>query len=170
MNNNSNNSIIVSLHNTWSSFGLSSSSADKTVALHSEKCDLVHSSWRTLFANESCSRHTLWLTCRNYITMIFCKQFSSPWATDLLAFLKNLGSWLAQATVDERLTTYLFQRLSVAVQRGTSVSVLGTRSQPPCQDTFFPFGHILYYMVFIVTSYLTIFMTSLVVEGESKKG
>ena len=54
-----------------------------------------------------------------------------------MAFLKELGQRLAQASGDERSTTYLFQRLSVAVQRGNSASVLGTTGQLPGQDFLF---------------------------------
>ena len=43
-----------------------------------------------------------------------------------LSFLKSLGNRLRQVTGEEKSFTYLLQRLSVAVQRGNSASVLGT--------------------------------------------
>ena len=46
-----------------------------------------------------------------------------------MAFLKDLGRRVAQTT-EERSTTFLLQRLSVAVQRGNAASVLGTTGLP----------------------------------------
>ena len=43
-----------------------------------------------------------------------------------MAFLKDLGRRITRVTGEERSTTYLLQRLSVAILRGNSVSVLGT--------------------------------------------
>ena len=44
-------------------------------------------------------------------------------------FIKDLGRCLTQVMGEERSTTYLLPRLSVAVQRGNSASVLGTTGQ-----------------------------------------
>ena len=43
-----------------------------------------------------------------------------------LAFLKDLGSRIRQQTGEERAGHYLLQQLSVAVQRGNSVSIRGS--------------------------------------------
>ena len=43
--------------------------------------------------------------------------------------LKDLGRWLTQTTGEEAATTYLSQRLSVAVQQGNCASVMGTTGQ-----------------------------------------
>ena len=64
-------------------------------------------------------------------------ETSGVFGPQTMAFLKELGQRLAQASGDERSTTYLFQRLSVAVQRGNSASVLGTTGQLPGQDFLF---------------------------------
>ena len=45
-----------------------------------------------------------------------------------LEFLRDLGKHLRQATGEESLFAYLLQRLSVAVQRGNTASILGTSS------------------------------------------
>ena len=45
---------------------------------------------------------------------------------DSMAFLKDLGHRLARVTGEDKSTAYLLQRLSVAVQRGNTASVLGT--------------------------------------------
>ena len=42
------------------------------------------------------------------------------------ALLKELGNRMTQSTGEEAATTYLIQRLSVAVQRGNCASVMGT--------------------------------------------
>ena len=46
-----------------------------------------------------------------------------------LSFLKDLGGHLDRVTREEKSTTYLIQRLAVAVQRGKAASVLGTVGQ-----------------------------------------
>ena len=43
-----------------------------------------------------------------------------------LEFLKELGQRLRQVSGESNSTTYLLQRLSVAVQRGNAASVLGS--------------------------------------------
>ena len=45
-----------------------------------------------------------------------------------LSFLKELGRRLRRQTGEKKATTYLFQRLSLAVQRGNAISILGTYS------------------------------------------
>ena len=49
------------------------------------------------------------------------------------AFLKDLSHRIVRATGEERSYSYLTQRLSVAIQRGNAVSVVGTSGQ---LDTF----------------------------------
>ena len=43
-----------------------------------------------------------------------------------LAFVKNLGQRLLHQSGDTKSISYLFQRLSIAVQRGNAISILGT--------------------------------------------
>ncbi len=45
------------------------------------------------------------------------------------ALLRDLGRRVTQTTEEEAATTYLVQRLSVAVQWGNCASVMGTRGQ-----------------------------------------
>ena len=45
------------------------------------------------------------------------------------ALLRDLGRWVTQTSGEEAATTYLVQRLSVAVQRGNCASVMGTTGQ-----------------------------------------
>ena len=44
------------------------------------------------------------------------------------ALLKDLGRWLTQTTGEEAATTYLFKRLSVAVQQGNCASVMAPQA------------------------------------------
>ena len=51
-------------------------------------------------------------------------------------FLKELGYRLRQATGEVKASMYLLQRLSVAIQRGNSASVLGTISLSDAFEDF----------------------------------
>ena len=55
------------------------------------------------------------------------------YGTSAWAFVSLLGARVTRATGDRRATSFLRQRISVAVQRGNAVSVRGTRreSAPP---------------------------------------
>ena len=48
------------------------------------------------------------------------------WNCDSLNFINNIGKKLTEVTGDPLETSYLFQRLSVAIQRGNEISVVGT--------------------------------------------
>jgi len=48
------------------------------------------------------------------------------WHFDSLSFVRELGRRAAQITGDQRETTFLLQRISVAVQRGNASSVRGS--------------------------------------------
>ena len=48
------------------------------------------------------------------------------WHIDSLNFIRELGRRAAQITGDQRETTFLLQRISVAVQRGNASSVRGS--------------------------------------------
>jgi hypothetical protein len=48
------------------------------------------------------------------------------WCADGLQFITELGRRTTAITTDPRETTFLLQRLSVAVQRGNATSVIGT--------------------------------------------
>ena len=51
------------------------------------------------------------------------------WGPAGLAFINELGKKLSAVSGDSRATAFLKQRLSLAVQRGNAVSVLGTISR-----------------------------------------
>ena len=48
------------------------------------------------------------------------------WGQMGLKFVKDLGSRIADVTGETRSTSFLFQSLSMAIQRGNAISVSGT--------------------------------------------
>ena len=54
------------------------------------------------------------------------------WNYESLNFVNNMGRELTAVTGDPLETSYLFQRLSVAIQRGNEVSFIGTLSDIDC--------------------------------------
>ena len=48
------------------------------------------------------------------------------WGQMGLGFIKELGARITNVTKDNRSTSYLFQALSMAIQRGNAISVMGT--------------------------------------------
>ena len=63
-------------------------------------------------------------------------ESAGTFGQDATEFLQELGRRIAAATGDPRATEFLFQRLSVAVQRGNAACVLGTCTDS-CSDDFF---------------------------------
>ena len=53
-------------------------------------------------------------------------ETSGVFGAKTMRFVQELGQWLERVTGEVRSTNFLIQRLSVAVQRGNSASVLGT--------------------------------------------
>ena len=48
------------------------------------------------------------------------------------AFLRELGRRVGAQTGEARSTSYLFQRLSVAIQRGNAAAIMGCAPRPGC--------------------------------------
>ena len=48
------------------------------------------------------------------------------WGPEGLQLIKNIGKKIQDLTGEKRATFYLFQSISVAIQRGNAASVLGT--------------------------------------------
>jgi len=55
-----------------------------------------------------------------------------------LEFFSNLGSWrhISRVSDDVRQSAFLFQRMSVLIQRFNSVAVQGTFAHTPTEDEF----------------------------------
>ncbi|KAJ4433295.1 hypothetical protein ANN_15554 [Periplaneta americana] len=62
----------------------------------------------------------------NYIFVPFAVETFGPWSHDAKVMVSQIGQILICITGDRRCTTYLRQRLSIAIQRGNAMSVLGT--------------------------------------------
>ena len=73
-----------------------------------------------------------------------------PICSEGITFLEELGRRIASISDDPRETSFLFQRLSVAVQRGNAMSVLATL----CRDTGQSHLSANYLTVLILTIYL----------------
>jgi hypothetical protein len=61
-----------------------------------------------------------------HIIMPVSVETFGSWAIESFSFIKELGRRLFIISGDKRETSYLFQRLSVAVQRGNAISCLGS--------------------------------------------
>ena len=59
------------------------------------------------------------------------------WGQDSLKFLEDLGSRIATSTGDKRSTSYLFQRLGIAIQRGNVISIKATLPDKKMLDELF---------------------------------
>jgi hypothetical protein len=49
-----------------------------------------------------------------------------PWGDDAKKIINEIGQKIQKITNESRSTSYLSQRISIAVQRGNAASVLGT--------------------------------------------
>ena len=57
--------------------------------------------------------------------------------TSGLKFVKEIGQRIEEHTGDKQSTTYLFQRISMAIQRGNSISIRGTVPDGKSLDEIF---------------------------------
>ena len=56
-----------------------------------------------------------------------------PWNAEGASFISTLGRRMAEVTGEPRETAFLFQRISMAVQRGNAAAILDTL--PPTEET-----------------------------------
>jgi len=61
-----------------------------------------------------------------YIFAPIAVETTGVWAKESLLFIKEIGRRIAEASGEKRSTSFLLQRLSIAVQRGNVAAVLGT--------------------------------------------
>ncbi|KAJ4449385.1 hypothetical protein ANN_00784 [Periplaneta americana] len=73
----------------------------------------------------------------NYNFVLFAVETFGPWNHDAKVLVSQIGKILISITGDRRCTTYLRQRLSIAIQRGNAMSVLGTLPESSPLDEFF---------------------------------
>ena len=75
------------------------------------------------------------LGAKYFFVPIACESLG-VFGAETLSFLKDLGHRLHKTTGDSQSYQFLLQRLSVAIQRGNSTSVLGTLSSFDGLDDF----------------------------------
>ena len=63
---------------------------------------------------------------QNYTVIPVATETMGCWGKMGLKFIKELGARIAESTGEDRSTSFLFQSLGMAVQRGNAMSVLGT--------------------------------------------
>jgi len=61
-------------------------------------------------------------------------ETSGAWGKQAIGLIKEIGRRIAAITYDNRATSFLRQRLSIAVQRGNATCVLGTLSKARVVD------------------------------------
>lgn len=62
----------------------------------------------------------------NYIVTPVAIETLGPWAPMGLKLIKEVGKKICDLTGEKRSTSYLFQSISIAIQRGNAASVMGT--------------------------------------------
>ena len=70
--------------------------------------------------------HYVHLATSGYIVMPVAMETLRSWAPMGLKFVQEIGSRIADATGDKRSTTFLFQSIRIATQRGNVASIAGT--------------------------------------------
>ena len=74
---------------------------------------------------------------QKYLFVPLAYEVTGMWCSEACDFLNELGSRICEVTGDKRETSYLFQRLSIALQKGNSACVNNfppTPSQCDCRD------------------------------------
>ena len=63
---------------------------------------------------------------RNYTVMPIATETMGAWGQMAVKFIQDLGSRVAEATGEERSTSFIFQSIGMAIQRGNAASITGT--------------------------------------------
>ena len=64
-----------------------------------------------------------------------CAETLGAWGPRAIAFLNKVGEKIRETSGEPRSTSFLFQRLSVAITRGNAASILGTYpAAPPLEE------------------------------------
>ena len=66
------------------------------------------------------------LSSSGYIVMPVAMETLGSWAPMAMKFIKDIGGRITDATGEKRSTSFLFQSIGMAVQRGNSASIAGT--------------------------------------------
>ena len=68
---------------------------------------------------------------RNHIFIPLACEVTGNWCSEAVEFLHELGDRISAVTGDRRESTFLFQRLSVALQKGNAACTIGTMPTEP---------------------------------------
>ena len=74
---------------------------------------------------------------RDYLFLPIASETLGSWGPIALKFIKELGGRIADRTGESRSTSFLFQTLSVVIQRGNAASVIGSLPQNKKLDEIF---------------------------------
>ena len=66
-----------------------------------------------------------------------CVETMGAWGAKGHKFIKNVGRLIKERTKDKRSSSFLFQAISMEVQRGNCASVLGTVESPKLLQELF---------------------------------
>ena len=77
------------------------------------------------------------LATSGYIVMPVATETLGSWAPKSCQFIKDLGRRMADNTGDMRATSFLFQRIGIAIQRGNAASIAGTVPRAKCLDELY---------------------------------
>ena len=74
---------------------------------------------------------------RNYTFMPIACETMGSWGSIALKFIKELGGRIAEKSGEPRSTSFLFQTLSIVIQRGNAASVISSLPQNKKLDEIF---------------------------------
>lgn len=63
---------------------------------------------------------------QNYLFLTFAVETMGPWCVEAIKFVEDLGRIISEKTCDARSMFFLKQRLSMAIQRGNTLSFMGS--------------------------------------------
>ena len=66
-------------------------------------------------------------------------EIFGPWGTEGHKLVKSIGKKITEVTGEKRSTSFLFQRIGIAIQRGNASCILGTVPQSEGLDEIFEF-------------------------------
>src|ERR1700733_11315782 len=85
-----------------------------------------------LAADRKCTKYQALAQIYHFIPLAF--ETLGPINSSGLLFITELGRCLALVTGDTRETSYLFQRISIIIQRYNAIAFQGTFSQPDLDE------------------------------------
>ena len=75
----------------------------------------------------------------NYMFVPIGVETLGSWGTEGLKLVKSIGKKVMEATGEKRSTFYIFQSISIAIQRGNASCILGTVPHSEGLDEIFEF-------------------------------